>query len=127
MVIVNITETKGPPMSLTPTTEQQDILDAAASGGTVAISAGAGSGKTLTLRLLAEARPDTRMLYVAYNKAIQVAAAASFPGNVTAKTAHSLAYQRFGAPMVDRLNGPRQPGHVVASILGITQPVAQLA
>jgi len=31
------------------------------------------------------------MLCVAYNKAIQVATASSFPGNVTAKTAHSLA------------------------------------
>lgn len=32
----------------------------------MAISAAAGSGKTSTLRMLARARPATRMLYVAY-------------------------------------------------------------
>ena len=31
-----------------------------------------GCGKTSTLRMIAEARPKTRMLYLAFNKAIQV-------------------------------------------------------
>lgn len=109
------------PLTLTPTTEQTDILDAASPGGTVAIAAGAGTGKTSTLRLLASARPRTRMLYVAYNKTIQVEAANSFPPNVTCETAHLLAYAKFGAPMSARLNGPRMRGFDVARILGITQ------
>gem|GEM_PF-988000 len=104
---------------LAPTPEQQAIIDAAATGKTVAISAGAGTGKTSTLRLIALARPKTRMLYVAYNKAIQVEAEKSFPGNVTAKTAHALAYRKFGAPMRDRLNGPRMRGADTARILGV--------
>src|SRR5487761_1343126 len=53
---------------LTPTSEQQDILDAVATGGTVAISACAGTGKTSTLRMIAERSPERRMLYIAFNK-----------------------------------------------------------
>lgn len=105
--------------ALTATSEQQAILEAAATGETVAISAGAGTGKTSTLRMIAEARTRTRMLYVAYNKAIQVEAEKSFPSNVTAKTAHSLAYREFGGPMRDRLNGPRMRGADTASALGV--------
>ncbi len=104
---------------LKPTDEQQAILDAAATGKTIAISAGAGTGKTSTLRMIAEARPRTKMLYVAYNKAIQVEAEKSFPSNVSAKTAHSLAYKEFGAPMRDRLSGPRMRGADTARILGV--------
>ena len=105
--------------ALTATSEQQAIIDAAGTGRTVAISAGAGTGKTSTLRMIAEARPRTRMLYVAYNKAIQVEAAKSFPSNVTAKTAHALAYREFGAPMRARLNGPRMRGTDTAAALGV--------
>ena len=105
--------------ALTATSEQQAITDAAGTGRTVAISAGAGTGKTSTLRMIAEARPRTRMLYVAYNKAIQVEAAKSFPSNVTAKTAHALAYREFGAPMRARLNGPRMRGTDTAAALGV--------
>ena len=93
---------------LVPTPEQQDILDAVAAGGTVAISACAGTGKTSTLRLIAEQSPNRRMLYVAFNKAVQVDAAASFPKNVKARTAHALAYPRFGSRLAKRLEGPRR-------------------
>lgn len=104
---------------LVPTEEQQAVLDGAATGGTVAISAAAGSGKTSTLRMLARARSATRMLYVAYNKAIQLDAERSFPKNVTCKTAHALAYQSFGAPIRERLAGPRMTGAQTATVLGI--------
>jgi superfamily II DNA or RNA helicase len=77
---------------LQPTGEQQANLDAAVTGGSVSISAAAGSGKTSTLRMIAEARPKTQMLYLAFNKAIQVEADGSFPPNVTCNTAHALAY-----------------------------------
>jgi AAA domain/UvrD-like helicase C-terminal domain len=109
--------------ALNPTPEQQAILDAAGTGGTVAISAAAGSGKTSTLRMVAAARPKTRMLYVAFNKAIQREAETSFPSNVTCKTAHALAYAAFGKPMRDRLNGPRMTGRDNAQVLGITRPL----
>jgi hypothetical protein len=109
--------------ALKPTMEQQAILDASGTGGTVAISAAAGSGKTSTLRMVADARPKTRMLYLAFNKAIQREAETSFPSNVTAKTAHALAYAEFGKPIRDRLNGPRMTGRDNAQVLGITRPL----
>ncbi|MCU4183847.1 AAA family ATPase [Acidiferrimicrobium sp. IK] len=109
--------------ALKPTPEQQAILDASGTGGTVAISAAAGSGKTSTLRMVAATRPKTRMLYLAFNKAIQREAESSFPSNVTAKTAHALAYAEFGKPMRDRLNGPRMTGRDNARVLGITRPL----
>jgi AAA domain/UvrD-like helicase C-terminal domain len=109
---------------LQPTGEQQAILDAAVTGATVAISAAAGSGKTSTLRMIAEARPKTQMLYLAFNKAIQVEADGSFPANVTCKTAHALAYRHHGAPMRKRLNGPRMTGKQNAALLGITTPLS---
>jgi hypothetical protein len=104
---------------LAATAEQQAIVDAARGGQTVAISAGAGTGKTSTLRLIAQARPGAKMLYVAYNKAIQVEADRTFPANVTAKTAHALAYRKFGVAMRDRLAGPRMRGADTARILGV--------
>lgn len=42
--------------AITPTTEQQAAIDAFTAGGTVVVHAGAGTGKTSTLRLLAAAR-----------------------------------------------------------------------
>jgi len=103
--------------ALAPTPEQQAAIDAFASGATVVIEAGAGTGKTSTLRLLAAARPQAMGLYVAYNKAIQVEAERSFPRNVEARTAHSLAYRDFGAPMRHRLSGPRVTSRQAAAIL----------
>src|SRR5207248_1337744 len=104
--------------NLKPTAEQQAILDAAATGGTVAISAAAGSGKTSTLRMIAAARPDARMLYVAFNKAIQLEADGSFPSNVACKTAalanHLLPYaQRAWSDLTAGPRGNLRPTHDV--------------
>ena len=107
--------------TLQPTAEQQDILDATTTGDPIAITAGAGTGKTSTLRMIADQSPSKRLLYIAYNKAIQQEADRSFPGNVTCKTAHALAYRSFGAPMRDRLNGPRRTGAQNASALGVSR------
>jgi hypothetical protein len=110
--------------ALSPTIEQQAILGAAGGGGgTVAISAAAGSGKTSTLRMIAAARPKTRMLYLAFNRAIADEAEGTFPPNVTCRTAHSLAYQQFGAQIRRRLNGPRRTGRQNAQALGISSPL----
>lgn len=79
-------------MAFAPTAEQADIIDAARTEQDMIIEAGAGTGKTTTLRQLAEDSPKERILYVAYNKSVQLEAADSFSPNVTARTAHSLAY-----------------------------------
>jgi len=106
-----------------PTSEQVHAVDAFRAGGTLVIEAGAGSGKTSTLRMLATAKPAGRGLYLAYNKAIQTDAAAAFPANVSCRTAHSLAYATHGAKMRHRLTGPRVPAHQVAAILRQRDPI----
>lgn len=102
-----------------PTPQQQAVLDAPDDVNLV-VEAGAGTGKTATLRLRAEAKPQAKTLYLAYNKAIQLEAAASFPGNVTCKTAHSLAFGAVGRQYAKRLNSSRIPAWKAAQILGIT-------
>lgn len=111
-----------------PTAEQQKIVEAALTGGSLVIEAGAGTGKTTTLKLVAQALAEaseehiggvSQGVYIAYNKAIQVEAAASFPSNVTCKTAHSLAYRSHGAPNKARLNGQRINARAAAQILSI--------
>lgn len=77
--------------SFPPTAEQSAIIDAFSTGDNMLIEAGAGTGKTSTLRLVAEST-DRMGTYVVYNKAAQLDAKASFPGNVDCRTAHSLAY-----------------------------------
>ncbi|MBF8187359.1 ATP-dependent helicase [Nonomuraea sp. K274] len=102
-----------------PTVEQAAILDAASTGSPLVIEAGAGTGKTSTLKMVAASRPQHRMLYLAYNRAIANDAAASFPPNVDCRTAHSLAFRAVGHQFKHRLNGPRLPAREVARFLQI--------
>lgn len=108
--------------TLSPTSEQQAALDAFASGDDMVIEAGAGTGKTSTLRMLAEST-DAEGIYVVYNKAAQMDAAASFPSNVQVRTAHSLAFgsvknSKKGG-LMSRLNGNRLPSRQCVDLLGI--------
>lgn len=74
-----------------PTDEQQAIIDAFATGKDMVIEAGAGTGKTSTLRLVAQST-ERKGTYIVYNKSAQLDAKAAFPENVDCRTAHSLAY-----------------------------------
>jgi hypothetical protein len=78
--------------AITYTAEQVAIIEAARKGRNLVVTAVAGSGKTTTLKGIAEAVAPRACLYLAYNKAIQKDAEASMPGNVLSKTAHSVAY-----------------------------------
>ncbi len=60
------------------------------------VHAFAGTGKTSTLVHFAQARPNVRFLYMAFNKSVQLEAATKFPSHVICKTAHSLAWHGFG-------------------------------
>lgn len=79
-------------MSLNYTPEQVIAIDAFKAGQSIVLSAFAGTGKTTTLKGMGLAAPERKGLYLAYNKAIQLDAAASFPANVKCQTAHSVAY-----------------------------------
>jgi hypothetical protein len=108
---------------LRPTGEQDAIIDAYETGENLVVNAGAGTGKTETLRLSALTSPDRRALYVGFNKAIVTEAKRKFPSHVTCSTAHSLAYRALGYAYKGRLNGPRVPAKDAAKVLGITKPV----
>lgn len=101
-----------------PTPEQQAIIDAFRKEQSVTIVAAAGSGKTTTLRMLAQASKQ-RGLYLAYNRAIADDAARSFPQGTLCKTAHSMAYRVYGQQFRHRLNGPRVPAAQAARILRV--------
>lgn len=107
-----------------PTPEQQAAIDAFRTGTDMVIQAGAGSGKTTSLRMLAESAPYRKGMYIAYNKAIATDAQRSFPSSVSCSTAHSLAYQAIGKQYRDRLGGARMPSYRIAHALGIYEPLA---
>lgn len=102
-----------------PTPEQATCITAAKTGGNLVITAGAGTGKTSTLMLQAEALAPAKGIYIAYNKAIAKEAAAKFPTNVECRTAHSFAYRAVGYAYKGRLDSPRVPGKVMGELLQI--------
>lgn len=109
--------------SLKPTGEQQAAIDAFKTGDALVLEAGAGTGKTSTLRMMAAAKPLEHGVYVAYNRAIADDARASFPTTVKAATAHSFAFREVGKRYSHRLNGPRQTARHAADLLGVRDAV----
>jgi len=108
-------------LSFTPTVEQTRALELFSTGQSLAIEAGAGTGKTSTLRLLAEST-NRRGQYLAFNKAIVVEAGSKMPGTVTCSTAHSLAYRNVGKQYSDRLrNSRRMKPMDLANFLGVEE------
>ncbi|MGG7579732.1 UvrD-helicase domain-containing protein [Rhizobium sp. Nf11,1] len=75
-----------------PTEEQAAALDAFLQGKSLKINAFAGSGKTSTLQLLANAT-GLRGQYLAFNKSIVADAGEKFPDTVDCSTSHSLAFR----------------------------------
>lgn len=86
------------------TDEQQQII--ASDAPRIRVLAFAGTGKTTTLVGYARARKE-KMLYVAYNKSTQMAAATAFPPNVTCRTVHSLAFAAIGKQYKHKLGSMR--------------------
>lgn len=84
-------------MNITP--EQQLIVSSRSPF--LRVNAFAGTGKTTTLVSYAKARPNERMVYIAFNKSIQLEAARKFGPNVKCTTSHGMAYARFGAEYND--------------------------
>ena len=76
------------------TDEQQAVVHSRSEA--LKVVAFAGAGKTSTLRAYAKARPERRMLYLAFNNAIAREAGGRFTPNVTCLTTHSLAFRAVG-------------------------------
>jgi F-box protein, helicase, 18 len=87
------------------TDEQKQIVFDSDKEDILLINAYAGTGKTTTLYFFARARPDLRILYLAFNKAMAVEAQEKFQTlpNVTTSTVHSLAFKYYGWKFKSRL------------------------
>ena len=91
-----------------PLTAEQHAV-AVTETATLQVNAFAGTGKTATLEAFARARPQRRLLYIAFNKALQQEAAQRFPPNVVAKTCHALAFAVTGRRYQRKLVGKLRP------------------
>jgi len=87
---------------MNPTQEQAQII--AWKGDRLVVTAFAGTGKTSTLEAYAQANPDEKMLYLAYNRAIREESERRFPFNVECRTFHQLAWPAFGRHYQSRLS-----------------------
>lgn len=103
---------------LPPDTPEQSLITQY-KGPRLVVKAYAGTGKTTTLVKYAHNNLDSRILYLAYNRAIRDEAREKFPANVDCKTSHQLAYATIGRGYQHKLSGnlrltdiaePRQPG-----------------
>lgn len=105
------------PVPFTPSAEQQAVIDAYLRGEDLAVQAGAGTGKSATLALIAQAqrhkRPAAKAWYLTFNKRNATEVQATFTEygltNARASTAHSYANRACRAlpslrHMVQRLN-----------------------
>lgn len=89
-----------------PTEEQKEALNVFEIEKILKISAKAGTGKTSTLKFIAESHPEMNFLYVAFNKSMAQDAAKKFPNNVVVMTIHSLAYRNIGKEYSHKLVRP---------------------
>lgn len=81
-----------------PTPEQEAAVEAFVAKEDLKLLAVAGSGKTTTLKLMAEARPRGRFLYLVFNRALREEAERKMPKNLIPSTLHALAYQQVVRP-----------------------------
>lgn len=101
-----------------PTDEQAEAIRVFKTGAPLVLEAGAGTGKTSTLRMMAAERPRDRGICLMYNRFAADEARATFPRGTHGATAHSFAYQAVGKRYRDRLNGPRVPAWKAADVIG---------
>lgn len=119
-----------PHVGLTP--EQEDILatsrevEAARGNGqrVLVIGAGAGTGKTFTLKQLEQVLSGSGQ-YTAFNSSLVAESKAKFK-RAACNTTHSLAFRAIGRRYSHRLNGARVRSHEIASRLGIEDYYCEL-
>lgn len=109
-----------------PTPEQESALAMFRRGDSMVIEAGAGTGKTSTLTMLAR-DADRHGRYLAFNKSIVTDVAGKLPDRCAASTAHSLAFRSVGKQYAHRLNASRMPSWQLAQIVGVDRFIARIA
>jgi superfamily I DNA/RNA helicase len=108
-----------PKSELRLTPEQVRIREAARTGDDLIIQAGAGSGKSSTLREIALDLAGKSFLYVVYNTAAREDAEKKSPKNMHCRTRHSLAYGAIGWKYRDRNRKGRMTSSALARRLKI--------
>lgn len=93
-------ETKEKKSGIVPTLEQRIVIDAFVKGKNVCVIAGAGVGKTTTLKACAKACSEKKCLLLTYNKELQreteKSVAAESIKNLTVYTMHGAASRAYG-------------------------------
>lgn len=97
-----------------PTEEQVQAINRRDS--LVPLVAFAGAAKSSTLEMVAQYRPNENHLYVTYNKALQVEAAARYPANTKCVTSHGIAYPEYGVLFKHKLVPSIKPIQVVKAL-----------
>jgi len=105
---------------VTPTIEQQAVVEAVKAGGPVKVKALAGAGKTSTLGLAAQARGRATGLYLAFNREIANEAARKFPSNTRCRTFNSVAFAATRPEITQKLRFPVEPPHHLAVRYGLS-------
>lgn len=106
-------------MTLTPTHEQQRVIDAARdTKDNLLVKALAGAAKTSTLIMVAEALPEVDILCLAFNKKIAVEMADRLPSNCTSKTLNALGHSVWGSAIGTRCKLDfKKSFNIVASLI----------
>jgi len=89
------------------TKEQESILEQTKTmeqGNILLINALAGCAKTSTLKIIAQNNPNSKFLYLAFNRKIVDEAKESFPSNTKATTLHALARAYSGRKPLKYMN-----------------------
>jgi hypothetical protein len=108
-----------PVAGMVPNEEQEAILGAAAQPGlkVLVVCAGAGSGKTATLKMLEQVLPG-RGQYTAFNASLVAESKTKFV-RCAVNTTYSLAFRAVGCKYKHRLGGERVKSWQMAATLGI--------
>lgn len=91
-------------MDFEPTAEQQTAIDLFAKGGDLGLLAGAGTGKSTTLKVIAHKYRDRRVAYTAFNKAIVNSMKGKMGRHVKVRTMHGFAFDAVGREFSGRSN-----------------------
>ena len=108
-----------PVAGMTPNAEQESILEVAIADDlhVLVIGAGAGTGKTATLKMLEQVLHG-RGQYTAFNASLVAESKAKFV-RASCNTTHSLAFREVGKRYAHRLNSDRVNSYQIARTLGI--------
>lgn len=107
-------------MKMELTSEQLKIIN---SEGNIKINAVAGSGKTTAMLEYAKARPNRKILYLAFNKSVKLEAVKKFKhhglDHVNVETAHSLAYKHIVFRNHYKVRSQGYTTQEIAALLGL--------